>query len=41
MAEFKTHINARVAPRIGEVASEMFVRITRGRYQHARSQPRV
>ena len=39
MAEFKTHINARVAPRIGEVASEMFVRITRGRYQHIEVSP--
>ncbi|MDD3344218.1 MAG: SMC family ATPase [Sulfurospirillaceae bacterium] len=39
MVEFKTHINARVAPRIGEVASEMFVRITRGRYQHIEVSP--
>ncbi|WP_052435422.1 AAA family ATPase [Sulfurospirillum cavolei] len=39
MAEFKTHINARVAPRIGEVASEMFVRITRGKYQHIEVSP--
>lgn len=39
MLEFKTHINARVAPRIGEVASEMFVRITRGRYQHIEVSP--
>lgn len=39
MAEFKTHINARVAPRIGEVASEMFVRITRGCYQHIEVSP--
>ncbi|MDP3265784.1 MAG: SMC family ATPase [Sulfuricurvum sp.] len=34
MSEFKTHINARVAPRIGEVASDMYSRITRGKYQH-------
>jgi exonuclease SbcC len=39
MAEFKTHINARVAPRIGEVASEMYSRITRGRYQHIEVSP--
>lgn len=39
MTEFKTHINARVAPRIGEVASEMFVRITRGKYQHIEVSP--
>lgn len=39
MAEFKTHINARVAPRIGEVASDMYSRITRGRYQHIEVSP--
>lgn len=39
MSEFKTHINARVAPRIGEVASEMYSRITRGRYQHIEVSP--
>jgi len=39
MAEFKTHINARVAPRIGEVASEMYARITRGKYQHIEVSP--
>ena len=39
MQEFKTHINARVAPRIGEVASEMYSRITRGRYQHIEVSP--
>ena len=39
MAEFKTHINGRVAPRIGEVASEMYSRITRGRYQHIEVSP--
>ncbi|ADR33872.1 SMC domain protein [Sulfuricurvum kujiense DSM 16994] len=39
MAEFKTHINARVAPHIGEVASEMYSRITRGRYQHIEVSP--
>ena len=39
MAEFKTHINARVAPRIGEVASEMYSHITRGKYQHIEVSP--
>ncbi|MDD2367876.1 MAG: SMC family ATPase [Sulfuricurvum sp.] len=39
MGDFKTHINARVAPRIGEVASEMYNRITRGRYQHIEVSP--
>ncbi len=39
MAEFKTHVNARVAPRIGEVASEMYSRITRGKYQHIEVSP--
>ncbi|MBN2895146.1 MAG: SMC family ATPase [Campylobacterales bacterium] len=39
MAEFKTHINARVAPRIGEVASEMYSRITHGRYGHIEVSP--
>lgn len=39
MAEFKTHVNARVAPRIGEIAGEMFARITRGRYQHIEVSP--
>jgi exonuclease SbcC len=39
MSEFKTHINARVAPRIGEVASDMYSRITRGRYQHIEVSP--
>lgn len=39
MGDFKTHINARVAPRIGEVASEMYSRITRGRYQHIEVSP--
>ena len=39
MAEFKTHINARVAPRIGEVASEIYARITRGKYQHIEVSP--
>ncbi len=39
MAEFKTHINARIAPRIGEVASEMYGRITRGKYQHIEVSP--
>lgn len=39
MSEFKTHINARVTPRIGEVASDMYSRITRGRYQHIEVSP--
>lgn len=39
MGEFKTHINARVAPRIGEVASDMYSRITRGKYQHIEVTP--
>jgi exonuclease SbcC len=39
MSEFKTHINARIAPRIGEVASEMYSHITRGRYQHIEVSP--
>lgn len=39
MAAFKTRINARVAPRIGEIAGEMFVRITRGKYQHIEVSP--
>jgi exonuclease SbcC len=39
MAEFKTHVNSRITPRIGEVASEMYGRITRGRYQHIEVTP--
>lgn len=39
MSDFKTHINARVAPRIGEVASEIYSRITRGRYGHIEVSP--
>lgn len=39
MSEFKTHINARVTPRIGEVSSEMYSRITRGKYQHIEVSP--
>ncbi len=39
MAEFKTHVNARITPRIGEVASEMYSRITRGKYQHIEVSP--
>ncbi len=31
---FKTDLNARVAPRISLIASELFAMITRGRYQH-------
>ena len=34
LAEFKTRLNAKVAPRIFALASEMYARITKGRYQH-------
>lgn len=34
LAEFKTKLNAKVAPRISNIASEMFARITKGKYQH-------
>lgn len=39
MSAFKNHINARVAPRIGEVAGELYGRITRGRYGHIEVSP--
>lgn len=39
MAAFKTHVNARVAPRISDIAGEMYARITRGRYQHIEVTP--
>lgn len=34
LAEFKTKLNAKVAPRISEIASEMYSQITKGKYQH-------
>ena len=34
MAEFKTRINAQIAPRISQLASTMYAEITRGKYQH-------
>ena len=34
LAEFKTKLNAKVAPRISSLASEMYSQITKGRYQH-------
>ncbi|WP_294962329.1 SMC family ATPase [Sulfurimonas sp.] len=34
LSEFKTKLNAKVAPRISSLASEMYSQITKGRYQH-------
>ncbi|MFA6136633.1 MAG: SMC family ATPase [Sulfurimonas sp.] len=34
LAEFKTKLNAKVAPRISSIASEMYSQITKGKYQH-------
>lgn len=34
LSEFKTRLNAKVAPRISAIASEMYARITKGKYQH-------
>lgn len=34
LAEFKTKLNSKVAPRISSIASEMYARITKGKYQH-------
>ncbi|MBU0721679.1 SMC family ATPase [bacterium] len=34
LSEFKTKLNAKVAPRISALASEMYAQITKGRYQH-------
>ena len=34
LAEFKTRLNAKVAPRISSIASEMYSQITKGKYQH-------
>lgn len=34
LSEFKTKLNAKVAPRISRIASEMYSQITKGKYQH-------
>ena len=34
LGEFKTKLNAKVAPRISSIASSMYAQITKGRYQH-------
>ena len=34
LAEFKTKLNAKVAPRISSIASQMYSQITKGKYQH-------
>ncbi|MCW8895059.1 SMC family ATPase [Sulfurimonas sp.] len=34
LAEFKTKLNAKVAPRISSIASDMYSQITKGKYQH-------
>ncbi|MCD6432993.1 MAG: SMC family ATPase [Sulfurimonas sp.] len=34
LAEFKTKLNAKIAPRISTIASEMYSQITKGKYQH-------
>lgn len=34
LAEFKTLLNAKIAPRISSIASQMFAQITKGKYQH-------
>ena len=34
LSEFKTKLNAKVAPRISSIASEMYSQITKGKYQH-------
>ncbi len=34
LGEFKTKLNAKIAPRISSIASEMYSQITKGRYQH-------
>ncbi|WP_373035466.1 AAA family ATPase [Sulfurimonas sp.] len=34
LSEFKTKLNAKVAPRISSLASEMYAQITKGKYQH-------
>lgn len=34
LAEFKTRLNEKVAPRISSLASDMYTQITKGKYQH-------
>ncbi|MGB5793902.1 AAA family ATPase [Poseidonibacter sp.] len=34
LGEFKTKLNAKVAPRISDIASDMYSLITKGKYQH-------
>ena len=34
LASFKTKLNAKVAPRISDIASSMYSQITKGKYQH-------
>ena len=34
LAEFKTKLNSKIAPRISTFASDMYSRITKGKYQH-------
>ncbi len=34
LAEFKTKLNSKVAPRISDIASNMYAQITKGKYQH-------
>ena len=34
MGEFKNKINSQIAPRISQLASEMYGTITKGKYQH-------
>ncbi len=34
LAEFKTRLNSKVAPRISSIASDMYATITKGKYQH-------
>ena len=34
LSEFKTKLNAKIAPRISSIASEMYSQITKGKYQH-------
>ena len=34
LAEFKTKLNAKIAPRISDIASSMYSQITKGKYQH-------
>ena len=34
LSEFKTKLNAKIAPRISAIASQMYSQITKGKYQH-------